>query len=308
MGISRRHFLETTAAASLAATAATPMPTRVLGRTGAKVSILAFGGGSRFLMYKTEDEAEAVLNRALELGITYFDSAYGYGNGKSEERYGRVLKPHRSKIWLVTKTNDRTYDGTMRLIEGSLKRMQTDHLDLIHIHALSGADDLAAIEAPTGVLKAMYKLRDQKTTRAIGISCHTDPEVLKTALERHDFDCTQMALNAARIGQSEPKPVTFEATALPVAKRKNLGVIAMKIFGQEKLNGKAPVEQLIRYSLSLPVAAAVIGMPKIEMLETNVTVAKGFQPMTTQERDRLFGTMAGQKAAMDRFFADHVDC
>lgn len=306
MSLSRRHFIASTAAAS-AALAAAPMPKRTLGRTGAQVSILAFGGGSRFLMYK-DAEYEAALNRALELGITYFDCAFGYGDGKSEERFGKVLKPHRDKIWLVTKTNDRTYDGTMRLIEGSLKRLQTDHLNLIHAHALANMDDLAKLEASDGGLKALYKLREQKVTQAIGVSCHTDPETLKTALERHDFDCTQMALNAARIGQSEPKPTSFEATALPVAKKKNLGVIAMKIFGQEKLNGKAPVEQLIRYSLSLPVAAAVIGMPKLEMLEQNVTVAKSFQPLSSTDRDKLFGSMAPHKAAIDHYFADHVDC
>ncbi len=310
MSLSRRRFLEaaTIASAGSTAAAAGPMPTRVLGRTGARVSVIAFGGGSRFLMYKNEDEADAVLERALKLGITYFDNAYGYGDGKSETRYGRVLKPHRDKIWLVTKTNDRTYDGTLRLIEGSLKRLQTDHLDLIHIHALNGPDDLAKIEAPDGVLKAMYRLREQKIARAIGISCHTDPEVLKTALERHDFDCTQMALNAARIGQSGPKPTSFEATALPVATRKNLGVIAMKVFGQEKIVGKAPVADLIRYSLSLPVAAAVMGMPTPAMLEENVAVVKSMSPMGVEERNRLFGSMADVKASVDHFFRDHQDC
>jgi aryl-alcohol dehydrogenase-like predicted oxidoreductase len=311
--ISRRSFVATagvatslTTASSLAA--AGPMPMRTLGRTGAKVSAIAFGGGSRFLMYKSEEEAEAVLLRALDLGITYFDNAFGYGDGRSETRYGRVLKPYRDKIWLVTKTNDRTYDGTMKLIEGSLQRLQTDRLDLIHIHALNGPDDLAAVESPDGVLKAMYKLREQKVTRAIGVSCHNDPEVLKTALERHDFDCTQMALNAARVGASGPKPTSFEAVALPVAVRKNLGIIAMKVFAQDKIVGKAPVEQLIRYSLSLPVATAVMGMPKVEMLDMNVAAVKQFQPLDPATRDRFFSGMAGEKASIDRYFADHLDC
>lgn len=306
MSISRRHFIASTAAAS-AALAAAPMPTRVLGKTGAKVSVVAFGGGSRFLSYKDE-EVETVLHRAMELGITYFDSAFGYGNGKSEERFGRVLKPYRSKLWLVTKSNDRTYDGTMRLVEDGLKRLQTDHLNLIHAHSLTGADDLAALEAPNGALKALYKLREQKVTQAIGVTSHTDPETLKTALERHDFDCTQMALNAARVGQSEPRPTSFEATALPVAQRKNLGVIAMKIFGQEKLVGKAPVEKLIQYSLSLPVASVVLGMPKMEMLEQNVAVAKSVRMLNPGERNELFKSMADQKASMDRYFSDHLDC
>lgn len=306
MSISRRHFIASTAAAS-AALAAAPMPTRVLGKTGAKVSVVAFGGGSRFLSYKDE-EVETVLHRAMELGITYFDSAFGYGNGKSEERFGKVLKPYRSKLWLVTKTNDRTYDGTMRLVEDGLKRLQTDHLNLIHAHSLTGADDLAALEAPNGALKALYKLREQKVTQSIGVTSHTDPATLKTALERHDFDCTQMALNAARVGQSEPRPTSFEATALPVAQRKNMGVIAMKIFGQEKLVGKAPVEKLIQYSLSLPVASVVLGMPKMEMLEQNVAIAKSVRMLNPGERNELFKSMADQKASMDRYFSDHLDC
>jgi aryl-alcohol dehydrogenase-like predicted oxidoreductase len=308
MNLTRRTFFAATAAAASSLGADAPMPTRVLGRTGARVSVLAFGGGSRFLMYQTEEEAAAALHKALDLGITYFDNAFGYGNGKSESRYGVILKPHRKKLFLVTKTNDRTYDGTMRLVEGSLKRMALDQLDLLHIHALSGADDLAAIESENGCLKALYKLRDQKTTRFIGITCHHTPDVLRTALERHDFDCTQMALNAARIGNSGPRPNSFEDVALPVALRKNMGVLAMKIFGQEKLNGKAPVDQLIRYSLSLPVAACVLGMPKLEHIEMNVAVAKNFSPMSSMERDAMFRRLEPQKLAMDRFFADHTDC
>ncbi len=306
MSLSRRHFIATTAAAS-ASLAAAPMPMRTLGKTGAKVSVVAFGGGSRFLSYK-EDEVETVLNRAMELGITYFDSAFGYGNGESERRFGRVLKPHRSKLWLVTKTNDRTYDGTMSLVEDGLKRLQTDHLNLIHAHSLTGPEDLAELEAPNGALKALYKLREQKVTQAIGVTSHTDPETLKNALERHDFDCTQMALNAARVGQSEPRPASFEATALPVAQRKNMGVIAMKIFGQEKLVGKAPIDKLIQYSLSLPVAAVVLGMPKMEMLEQNVAIAKSVRVLNPAERNELFKSMADQKASIDRYFADHLDC
>ena len=151
--------------------------------------------------------------------------------------------------------------------------------------------------------------------RFIGITSHTDPEVLKTALERHDFDCTQMALNAARAGQAkgisalgETHPHSFESLALPVANRKKMGVIAMKVFAQEGLNGKAPVEKLIRYSLSLPVSAAVVGMPKVEFIEENIAVAKAFRPLPPEEMRQLSGELSGaHKAALDAFFNDHVD-
>ena len=313
MSVSRREFLGAAAltAAAIGAPSETGMPTRILGGTEARVSILAFGGGSRFMAYKDEDEALAALNHALDLGITYVDTASDYGDGKSEERIGKVLKTRRKGIWLATKINSRKGDDAMREVEASLKRLQMDQIDLIHIHGLSDDADLAAIEAKDGVLMRLYQLRDEGVTRAVGVTSHTDPVVLRTALMRHDFNCTQMALNAARQGMAKPEHEggSFETLALPVARRKNLGVIAMKIFAQEQLSGKATPEQLIRYSMSLPVTAVVVGMPKIEYLEKNVQIAKGFQPMPPDEMKQLSDQLAGAyKVAIDTHFADHIDC
>lgn len=322
MSITRRDFMEIAALGGLAVNAATGaavdtktgMPTRILGKTGARVSILAFGCGSRFLMYKEEDKALEALNRALNLGITYIDTAYGYGNGESETRVGKVLKARGGKqgLWLATKVNVRDADGAMRIIEGSLKRLQVPQVDLIHVHALGGEDDLAKAEAKDGVINLLYKLRSQKVTRFIGVTCHADPLVLQKALEHNDFDCTQMALNAARQGQAKLAPGRhdhFETTALVTAKKKNMGVTAMKVFAQEKLLGGAPVEKLIRYSMSLPVAAAVIGMPSLAMIEENIRIAKGFQPLSHPEMESLSHELATRyKAAIDRHFADHQDC
>jgi uncharacterized protein len=319
MSLSRRRFLESAALAGAASTLLnadtdpkTGMPMRVLGRTGARVSILAFGCGSRFLAYGNEEKAQAALNKALDLGITYVDTAYGYGDGKSETWVGGVMKTRREQVWLATKVNVRKADEAKRIIEGSLQRLQTHKVDLIHIHSLTDEDDLKAIEAHDGVLQLLYKLREQKVTRAIGITSHTDPAVLRKALERHDFDCTQMALNAARVGMaspsSDPGAASFEALALPIANKKNMGVIAMKVFAQEKLSGKAPVEKLISYSLSLPVSAAVVGMPKPEHIEQNIAIAKAFTPMPKEQMYELSSELASQKASIDRFFADHVDC
>lgn len=322
MSLSRRSFLESTAlapflaefASGMAVDKKTGMPTRTLGKTGATVSCVAFGCGSRFLMYKEEDKALEVLNKAIDMGITYLDTAFGYGNGTSETRVCKVLKTRRKEVWVATKINKRGYDESMAVIEGSLKRLQTDQVDLIHIHALNDMDDLKAAE--NGLLKALYKARDQKMTRFIGVTSHLDPFVLKTALERHDLDCTQMALNAAHVGMRNGKggmeinpgmKDSFELTALPVALKKKMGVTAMKIFGQEGLVGKASVEKLIRYSLTLPVATAVLGMPKLEFLEENVRVAKAFQPLSKKEMQSLAGDLKLAKLELDRFFADHVD-
>ena len=321
MSTSRRTFLKSAAMSAAVPAFGTEtqhslLPKRTLGRTGAKVSILAFGCGSRFLMYN-DDEAVAALNHALDLGITYVDTAYAYGDGVSETRVGRVMKTRRKQVWLATKVPDRKGDDAMRRIEGSLKRLQTDHLDLIHIHSLTTADDLAQIEAKDGVFNTLVKLREQKVTRAIGITGHTDPTVLRNALEHNDFDCTQMALNAARAGMGSTAngfgmhlmQQSFETLALPVAKRKNLGVIAMKVFAQEGLSGKASTEKLIRYSLSLPVSAAVIGMPKLDFIAENVEIAKKFKPLPAAEMKAMSAELSlAHKAQLDEFFAAHTDC
>jgi predicted aldo/keto reductase-like oxidoreductase len=287
------------------------MPTRPFGQTGKRISTVAFGCGSRFLAYKNEDDAIAVIHKALEHGITYFDTAYDYGAGLSETRVGKALGAKRKDVYLVTKLPARNGDAAMRILEGSLKRCQTDHFNTVHIHSLTTEADLAAIEAKDGVLNMLYKMRDQKVVHNVGVSCHTDPKVLKTALERHDFNVTQFALNAARIGMvadgGNPATDSFESLALPVALRKKMGVTAMKIFAQEKLNGKTSIDNLIRYSLSLPVSAVVLGMPKLEHLEQNVAVAKAFQPMSRTEMNGLNGQLNQYKASIDTFFQDHVD-
>jgi uncharacterized protein len=310
MSISRRQFLEASAFMSLLqpAIGAEGMPTRVLGKTGARVSVMAMGCGSRFLAYKTPDKAAEAVELALKQGVTYFDSAYGYGNGQSETFLGPVLKPHRKKIFLVTKIDARDGDEAWRRIEGALTRLQTDQVDLMHVHSLAEEDDLAKVEAKGGLLEMLYKAKAQKLTRFIGVTCHTNPVVLKKALERHDFDCTQMALNAARIGMVKGRPRSFEEIALPVALSKKMGVTAMKIFGQEKLLGATEVPNLIRYSMSLPVAATVLGMPKLEYIQENAAVVKAAKLMSTEERQRLFDGMPGEKVmAMNEFFRDHQD-
>jgi hypothetical protein len=325
MSISRREFIGTAAIAGMAAatpagTGNTPIPTRVLGKTGARVSILAFGAGSRFLQYKEDDKAIEALTRALDLGVTYIDTADEYGKDRlSERRVGMAIKGRRDKIFLATKLSSRDGSESQRTVEASLKALQVDHVDLLHIHALTTAEDLAKIEAKGGPLDQILKLRDQKVARFIGITCHADPAVLKTALERHDFDCTQMALNAGTVSMVNgggkrgmvPDPsvkTSFETTALPVALRKKMGVLAIKAFAQDALVGQAPIEKLLYYTLSLPIAAAVVGMPKPEHIDDNVRLAKAFKRLSAAEMKELSATLSHKnKQALDRFFLHHVD-
>lgn len=324
--LNRRHFLGGVVATAVAANAAhaaagKSLPTRVLGRTGVRVSILALGCGSRLLSYEDEERAVAALNLALDLGITYLDTAQAYGQGRSETWVGKVMKHRRKGVFLATKIATRKGDEALRNTEASLKRLQTDHLDLVHIHTLRGEEDLEQIEAQDGVLQALYKLRDQKLTRFIGITSHFDPAALRLALDRHDFDCTQMALNAALQGFTSGSgkmvlnpamKASFETVALPVARKKNLGVIAMKVAGQDELlggsAGESRMEKLLQYSLSLPVAVAVVGMPKLEHIRQNVELARRFRPMPKGQMEDLSRRMSdAYKAVLDRKFARHLD-
>ena len=323
MSISRRNFLGTT---TLGVTAGpllaakgdkAGMPVRTLGRTGAKVSILAFGCGSRFLKYDA-DAAVQALTRALDHGITYVDTADDYGkNHESERRVGQVLKGRRQGIFLATKLSDRDGAKSRQIVEESLKALQVDQIDLVHIHSLTSMDDLAKIEAPGGVLEQLQKMKAEKLTRFIGITCHADPDALKAALERHDFDVTQMALNAGQVNMTSGKGgmvpndairSSFQQLALPVANRKKMGVIAMKVMAQDALIGQTSADKLLQYSLSLPVTACVVGMPKVEHIDGNIRLAKAFKPMTQSEMHQLAAPLSDRnKQALDRFFADHVD-
>ncbi len=316
--VSRREFLERLAAGTAAgiglgaiagseaeATAAAgKLPHRTLGKTGVSVSILAFGCGSRFLMYPDEEKALAALNHAIDLGITYCDSAYSYGDGKSETLVGKVMATRRKDVFLATKIPDRTRDEFMRRFEGSLKRLQTDHVDLVHIHSLRTAEDLSRLEAPDGAIKGLLEAREQKMARFIGMTSHTDGTVLTQAIRHHDLNCVQMALNASRNGR-------FEELALPAAIEKKLGIIAMKVMGQEFLlgqeSGKAAAEALLRYSMSLPVTAAVVGMPQISMLEQNIELARGFTPLGDAEMEKLRKSMDPSRGPMEKRLVGHLD-
>ena len=202
------------------------LPRRLLGKTGVEVSALALGGVIGMQLPPSADhDPVALAETALELGITYFDTAPSYSNGQSETNYGRVLGRRRQEVFLATKTGDRTHDGTLRSIEASLKRLQTDRVDLIQIHGISPTEDLDAWEKPTGVLTALRKLRDQKVTRFIGLTGHDSAAKLREAIERYEFDTILTTLNPVSRRQA------YREDLLPATKRRQMGVIAMKVMG-----------------------------------------------------------------------------
>jgi uncharacterized protein len=300
MSISQRELAGTVSGAGARKTT---LPTRVLGKTGERVSILAFGAGSRFLKYADEDQCVAALIRALDMGITYIDTADNYGQDHlSEQRVGMAIRGRREQLFLASKLTNRDGRESQRIVEESLRALQVDQVDLLQIHSLTDASDLAAIESKDGVLDQIRKVRDQKLTRFIGITSHADPVVLKTALERHDFDCTLMALNAARLAmKSTPDgaapdlsfQTSFESEALPVAIRKGMGVLAMKAFAQDALIGRAPLEKLLYYALSLPVASLVVSMPKLEHIDEDLRLAQAFEQLPAPEMAELSERLSG---------------
>jgi predicted aldo/keto reductase-like oxidoreductase len=321
MSTSRREFLQSAAALATAKSlsgAEAKLPRRLLGKTGEHVSILAFGSGQRFYTTRNEEDAIRFVEQAVEAGITYFDTADSYAQGRSEQMLGRGFQARGGKqgLFLATKISSRDGATVQATIERSLKNLQVDQVDLVHIHSLENKDDLARIEAKGGVLDALLKAREQKLTRFIGISSHDAPAAMKLALERHDFDCCQMALNAAMadmIGTTRPITAgdqSFEALALPVAQRKNLGVIAMKVFARDALSGQpeASARNLLYYTLSLPVATAVVGLPTVQHLEENIRLVQAFQPLTKAAMQQLSQALSTRnKTALVEFFRHHVD-
>jgi predicted aldo/keto reductase-like oxidoreductase len=221
----------------------------------------------------------------------------------AEQRVGKVLKGRRGGVFLATKVSPRDGAEAARSFEESLKVLQLDRVDLLHIHALTTEDDLGKIEAKGGLLEQVLKVREHKMARFIGITSHADPAVMKTALERHDFDCAQMALNAGMTNMINgggkrgmvPNPAiapSFESLVLPVAVRKKMGVLAIKAFAQDALIGQAAPEKLLQYTLSLPITAAVVGMPKLEHIDSNVSMVKAFSPMLPAEMKELAGHLS----------------
>ncbi len=317
----RRRFMGTMATIAVAGTAGmrlefedveekeskikkSDLPKRTLGNTGVEVSCLIIGGVSGMMAMPTKEFDPAELaNAALDSGINYFDTAASYGNGQSEINYGKVVAKRRNEIFLSTKTGNRTYDGAMKELETSLKRLQTDHLDLWNIHSLSPDEDLTLWDRPDGVLRAFHKMRDEKVVRFIGVTCHTDAEAINRAINMYKFDTVLTTFNPC------PRRKPFREIVLPNALSKNMGIINMKVMGGgggalalgnpaktevgkefskkswywDETPNQVEASTLIRYCLGLPISCCVIGMKSIKELSANVASAK-MKPLTKEEQ------------------------
>jgi hypothetical protein len=278
------------------------MPTRNLGRTGYQVGIFSLGGQASVEKPNNEGVAVPIVEKALDLGVNYIDTAARYGGDErwSQRYIGQVMKRRRAQAFLASKTHDRTRDGSLKLLEESLRLLQTDHLDLWQIHNLSQMGQVDQIFAPDGAVKALIEAKEQGIVRHIGITGHADPEVLMEALRRHPFDTILLALNAA-----DAHHLSFKEKLLPMAVEKELGIIGMKIPARGRIlktftppgaaaspqagtqAGTLVMAEALRYVLSLPVSTVIIGCDTVAQLEENVALARSFNPLSPTQMAEL---------------------
>lgn len=252
------------------------LPKRRLGRTNRMVSCVGFGGGSRYCNWVADDNTlQKHIDHAIKLGITYFDSARSYGNGLAEQRYGKFLTPkYRDQIFLNSKTMERTYDGVMKEIEISLKTLKTGYLDLYCMHSIDSMKDVDLLLSSSGGYKALLKLKNDGVVKNIGFSFHKWNEASRKAFEGFDVDAILCVINASKSNGNEEG-------LLPLAAKRDVGVIAIKIMGQNALIGNVSGDDLLRYGLSLPISVANVGMDGFSPLESCVEVGK--EPLLSEK-------------------------
>jgi len=280
----------------------TAMPTRSLGKTGFKVGILSLGGQAAIETSGMEKESEKIIHRAIDLGVNYIDTAASYGGGLSQINIGRVMKTRRNEVWLSTKTHDRTYDGSMRLLEESLKNLQTDHLDNWQLHNVQRQEELDQIFAGDGAIKALEKARSEGMVRHLGITGHYEPLVLLEAIRRFPFELILMALNAADVHY-----LSFKNYLLPETQKLGIGIIGMKVATRGRMlsswtpppleeqsermrtpkPGTITIREALTYNMSLPVSTTIIGVDSVRQIEENIEIASGFSPLSEGEMEAI---------------------
>lgn len=263
-----------------------PIPKRILGKTGLRVTQLGLGGGSPIASDdpKKHEEILEFIRTAVDMGINYIDTAAAYG--PSEEKIGEALDPEtRKSLIIATKTGDRTYDGCMRLLERSLKRLQTDYIDIWQLHHPEHEEEVEKISSSKGAMKALNEAKERGLVRYIGLTGHYDPKPLKTLINRFDFDTALITLNPADVHKH-----SFKEELLPLAVEKELGIIGMKItclgriFHPGKLNS---MKEALYYTLSLPIATAIVGHNNLDQLYENILLAQNFEQLSASEMKEL---------------------
>ena len=298
------------------------MPTRNLGKTGYKVGIFSLGGQAAIEKANNSDVAVPIIERALDLGVNYIDTSSIYGGPErwSEQYVGRVMKTRRQEAFLATKTKERTREGSLRMIEKSLKLLNTDHIDLWQLHDIGLPGDVDAAFAKGGAMEALLEMQDQKVVRFLGVTGHYRPEALIDTIKRHPFDTILMALNAA-----DRHIHSFTDQLLPLAVEKQMGIIGMKVPSRGRLLSgwtPPPLEQqqhswegsaiatragvmkmrdAMFFTLSHPVSTVIIGCDNLAQLEENVQIAREFTPLSHTQMEAL-NELAAPVAKQSLFF------
>ena len=263
------------------------VPKKPLGRTGIQVSAMGLGGyhlGSA----ETDQAAMEIVAKAFDHGVRFFDNAWEYHDGLSEERLGKALRGKRDQAFVMTKvcTHGRDKKVAMRMLEESLRRLQTDHLDLWQIHEVVYDNDPDLIFAPDGAAEALLAAKQQGKVRFVGFTGHKDPEIhLKMLSHDFAFDTVQMPLNCC-----DATFRSFETHVLPEATRRGIAALGMKSLGgsgELVRHGAVTPEQGLRYAMSLPVATTISGVDTMQVLDQNLKVAVNFQPLVAAEMQAL---------------------
>ena len=273
---------------TIAATNSTgEIPRRKLGRTGVEVSAIGLGG-SDLGQAPSLEEATRIVHEAIDAGVTFMDNAWEYNKHRSEDWMGRALQGRRDKVFLMTKvcTHGRDRKVGMQQLEESLRRLRTDHIDLWQIHEVVYYNDPDLIFRPGGVIEALDQAKREGKVRFVGFTGHKDPAIhLKMLSHDYPFDTVQMPLNCF-----DATFKSFEQQVLPELNRRGIAPIGMKSLsgnGDAIKKGILTVQEALRYSMSLPVATIVSGIPSLAVLRQNLAIARGFKPMAAAQMQAL---------------------
>jgi predicted aldo/keto reductase-like oxidoreductase len=269
------------------------VPRRTLGSTGQQVSMLGMGG--YHIGNPREAESILIVRTALDNGINFLDNCWDYHDGDSEVRMGKALRDgYRQKAFLMTKIDGRDAKAAATQIDQSLKRLQTDHVDLLQFHEVIRMNDPERFFASGGGMEAAVKARDAGKIRYIGFTGHKSPEIHKHMLEVADqhkfhFDAVQMPLNVM-----DAQYDSFGKVVLPMLIERKIGVLGMKPIGSGLLlqSGKVTAPECLRYALTLPTSVVITGCESMKDLNQALDVARNFKPMSEAERAALLSKTA----------------
>jgi len=313
----RRRFLQTAAATTIMTSLSKKLshaetgtvPTRPLGRAGEKVSMVGLGG-YHIGMQSDEQESMRIIRTALDNGMNFLDNCWDYNNGQSEIRMGKALRDdYRQKAFLMTKIDGRTKQAASQQIEESLKRLQTDHIDLLQFHEVMREEDPDRIFAKGGGMEAALEAKKAGKVRFIGFTGHKSPDIhlkmLNTAFAHNfTFDAVQMPLNVMDAHFN-----SFEKKVLPVLVEHKIGVLGMKPMGDKiilKSKTATPIECL-HYAMNLPTSVVITGCDSIDILHQALEAARSFKPMNSSEVAALLAKTdaAAKNGEFERYKTSH---